>query len=237
MEYKALELGYTVSWEELTDPPLLYSAVADGQVDVYPSSWAERNHVGYIEPYAEQLEDLGAYQSGAISFLAVPEHSEMQSIEDIPEYWEEIGERIVGIEPGAGLTQQMIDDVLPAYGFEETDMVTSSTPAMLVELENAIAAGEEVVVTLWNPYWPMSEFDVRPLDDPLGAFGEPEGLHYVATAGFSEEHPELAEWVEDFELSDDEFNALENLIVNEYEDGDEQAAVEEWLQEFPGTLQ
>lgn len=233
MEYKALELGYDVTWEELNDPPLLYSAVADGQVDVYPSSWAERNHRVYIDPYGDQLEDLGAYQSGAISFLAVPEYSEMQSIEDIPDHWEEIGERIVGIEPGAGLTQQMIEDVLPAYGFEETDMVTSSTPAMLVELENAIAAGEEIVVTLWNPYWPMSEFDVRPLDDPKGAFGEPEGLHYVATAGFSEAHPELAEWVEGFELTDEEFADLENLIVNEYDDGEERQAVEEWLQDYP----
>lgn len=237
MEYKAVELGYDVTWEELSDPPLLFAAVAQGDVDIYASAWAEINHKDYIDRYGDQLEDLGSYYTGAGNFLAVPEHSEMQSIEDIKDHWEELGERIVGIEPGAGLTKQMIEDVLPAYGFEESDMLTSSTPAMLAELQSAIDSGEEIVVTLWSPYWPMITMDVRPLEDPLGAFGETEGMHYVATAGFAAEHPDIAEWVENFEINEDEFGALENLIVNEYEDGEEMEAIDEWLQEFPDIFE
>lgn len=237
LEHKALELGYEVVWEDLSDPPLVYAGVAQGDVDIHPSTPIERTHREFYERYEDRLEVVGEYHGGMINMLAVPTYSEMQSIEDIHDHWDEIGRRIVGIEPGAGLTQQMIDDVLPAYGFEESDMITSSTPAMLAELQGALDAEEEIVVTLWTPFWATTQYDVRPLEDPKGAWGETEGLYSVATKGFSQQHPELAEWLADFELSEDEFGALENLLVNEYEDGDEQAAVEEWLQDHPDVFE
>ncbi|NLE98255.1 MAG: glycine betaine ABC transporter substrate-binding protein [Propionibacterium sp.] len=233
LEHKALELGYEVTWEDLNDPPLLYAGVAQGDVDVYASAWIDRTHKEYYERYDDGLEILGKYHEGEGNMLAVPSYSAMQSIEDIHDHWDEIGQQIVGIEPGAGLTQQMVEEVLPAYGFEEADMITSSTPAMLIELQSAMDAGEEIVVTLWSPFWATTQMDVRPLDDPLNAFGDSEGIYYVGTAGFAEERPDLAEWLEDFELTEDEFGSLENLIVNEYEDGEEDLAIAEWLEDYP----
>ena len=236
MAYQAESLGYSVELEDLSDPPLLFAAVAQGDVDVYASAWSERNHKEFVDRYGDQLEDLGSYYDGAGNFLAVPAYSELQSIDDIPEHWDALGGQIIGIEPGAGLTKQMVEDVLPAYGIEEDRLVTSSTTAMLAELQSAMQAGEEVVVTLWSPYWAATEFDVRPLEDPEGAFGETEGMHYIATAGFAEEHPDIAEWVARFQLDEAQFGSLENLILNEYGEGEELEAVEEWLESYPGMV-
>lgn len=236
MTYQAESMGYSVELEDLSDPPLLFAAVAQGDVDVYASAWSERNHKEFVDRYGDQLEDLGSYYDGAGNFLAVPTYSELQSIEDIPDHWDELDGQIIGIEPGAGLTKQMVEDVLPAYGIDKDRMVTSSTTAMLAELQSAIQAQEEVVVTLWSPYWATTEFDVRPLEDPEGAFGETEGMHYIATDGFSSEHPDIADWVDGFQLDEEQFGSLENLILNEYEEGEELDAVEEWLQTYPGVL-
>lgn len=236
MTYKAEELGFDVSIEEMNEPPMLFAAVANGDVDIYPSAWADRNHKAFIDEYGDDLEVMGSYYDGAINFLAVPEYSEMQSIADIEEHWDELGQRIVGIEAGAGLTAQMINDVLPAYGFSEDDLLTSSTTAMLAELESAINREEEIVVTLWSPYWASSEYDVRPLEDPEGAFGESEDMHYVATGGFGEAHPDLQEWVDGFSLNEEQFASLENLILNEYEEGEEMEALDEWLETYPDAI-
>lgn len=237
MTYKAEELGYEVEWEDVGEPPLLFAGVAEGDIDVYASAWAERNHAAFMNEFGDQLEDLGAYYEGAGNFLAVPEYSEITSIDEIPDHAEALDGRIIGIEAGAGLTKQVQEDVLPAYGLDQSmEFVTSSTTAMLAELKGAIDSEEEIVVTLWAPYWAATEFNVRPLEDPQGAFGETEGMHYVATAGFSEEHPEIAQWVSDFLVDEEEFASLENMILNEYEEGEELEAVEAWLEDHPDVF-
>lgn len=239
MTYQAEHLGYDVEYEELSEPPFLFEAVAKGDVDIYPSAWADRNHVAFMDNYGDQLESLGAYYEDAISFLAVPTYSKLQSIEDIPKYADELGGRIYGIEPGAGLTKQMNEDVLPAYGLDEDENIefmTSSTTAMLSQLDTAIKNNEEVVVTIWTPYWAAEAFDIRPLDDPKDAFGEAEDLHYVSRAGFADDYPDIAKWVDGFQIDQEQFGDLENLILNEYDEGQEMEAVEEWLKRNPGVL-
>ena len=50
---------------------------------------------------------------------------------------------------------------------------------MITELENAIDAEEDIVVTLWTPFWAMPAYDMKALEDPEGAFGEPEAKGFV----------------------------------------------------------
>src|SRR5665811_1386724 len=86
------------------------------------------------------------------------------------------GNRIVGIEPGAGLTAAMQDSVIPTYGLGDMDFITSSTPAMLVELDTAMANGENIAVTLWEPHWVYGKYDVKNLADPEGTLCTAEEL-------------------------------------------------------------
>ena len=70
-------------------------------------------------------------------------------------------------------------------------------------------------------------------EDPEGALGEPETLNAIATAGFSEENPEVAEMMGNFKLDDDQYGSLEDMVVNEYGQGQEAEAVQAWLDENP----
>jgi glycine betaine/proline transport system substrate-binding protein len=146
--------------------------------------------------------------------------------------------RIVGIEPGAGLTRTTKDSVMPAYGLTDSyELVESSTTAMLAELEGAVGAEEDIVVTLWRPFWAYSQFPMKDLEDPEGSLGEPEGLHNLARAGFSDDCSEVAELMGDFELTDEQYGTLENLVVNEYGEGKYAEAVDAWFEENPDVAE
>lgn len=230
-------MGYTVEHETIADAALLYAGLAQGDVNIYPSAWPEVTHADYMEEYGEDIEDLVGYYEGAKLNLSVPDYMEdIQSIADLKGQADRFGGKIYGIEPGAGLTGATQDDVIPGYGLDGYELVTSSTPAMLTELQNAIDAQEDIVVTLWSPFWAMTAFPVRALEDPDGLFGEPEALHHLANKGFSEEFPMAAEWISQAKMTDEQFGSLEDMVVNQFEEGQEAEAVEKWLEENPDAM-
>lgn len=230
--------GYTVEIQELTDNGPLYTALADGDVDLMPSSWPEVTHAQYMDEFGDDIEDLATYYDGAVLTFAVPEYTDIDSIEDLTGNAERFGGRIVGIEPGAGLTEITQNAVMPEYGLDgDYELVTSSTVAMLAELSNAIDAQQDIVVTLWRPFWANNAFPVKDLEDPKGALGEPESLHVLSSKDFKADHADLADMVANARLDDEQYGSLENLVVNEYEEGQEADAVAEWLEANPDWLE
>jgi len=114
--------------------------------------------------------------------------------------------------------------------------VESSTTAMLAQLKDAKDNEEPIVVTLWRPFWANAAFPVKDLEDPEGALGESEALHFLGTKGFAEEFPEAAEIIGSIKLDDEQYGALEDMVVNEFGEGQEAEAVAAWLEEFPDVI-
>lgn len=225
------KIGYTVEMKTLTEAGPLYTGLAQGDVDVFPSAWPEVTHAEYMKTYGEQIEDLGTYYDNARLTIAVPEYSELETIDDLVGKGGDLGGKIYGIEPGAGLTAQT-QKMMPEYGLDgEYELVTSSTAAMLTELQSATDKEQDIVVTLWRPFWANDAFPVKDLEDPKGAMGDAEGLHFLGTKGFAEEFPEAAELIEKIQLDDAQYGSLEDLVVNEYGEGREAEAVDAWLEE------
>ncbi|WP_110207764.1 glycine betaine ABC transporter substrate-binding protein [Nocardioides daejeonensis] len=228
--------GYDVEIEELGDAPLTYTNLSRGSVDVYPSAWPDVTHASLMEKYPK-LEDLGTYYDNAKLTFAVPDYSDLQSIEDMVGKGGDYNGKIVGIEPGAGLTKITKESVMPEYGLDdEYKLVTSSTATMLAELKRAIDAKRDIVVTLWRPFYANSKFPVRDLEDPKGALGESEGLHEVARPGFTDDFAEVAEMMGKAKLTDEQYGSLEDLVVNQYGEGKEEDAVKQWLKDNPDWL-
>jgi glycine betaine/proline transport system substrate-binding protein len=237
-EHVLEEEGYEVEIEEIADLGLLFTGVAKGDIDVYPSAWPEVTQQSYVEEYDDQLEDLGAWYENAKLTLTVPEYTDVDSIADLADNTELFDGKITGMEAGAGLTIIVNEQVIPQYGLDKAGytLVNSSTTAMLAALDKAIKAEEDIVVNLWKPFWANSKYPVKDLKDPEGALGEPETLNAMATAGFSDEHPEVAEMFGNFKLSDEEYGSLENMVVNEYGLGKEAEAVDAWIEEHPDFI-
>jgi glycine betaine/proline transport system substrate-binding protein len=226
--------GYTVKITKLSDNDPSYAALANGDIDIFASAWPERTQRSYMDKYGAKIEDLGKYYADAGLFLAVPTYSGINSIADLPSHAQELGGKIIGIEPGAGLTKATKDDVLPAYGLDaDFELVLSSTAAMLTALKKATAAKQPIVATLWKPFWANQAFPVQPLEDPKGAFGQPESLHSLARGGFSEDFPAIAKMIKNFKLDDAQYGSLEDTVVNTFGEGKEVEAVQAWLQQNP----
>lgn len=224
------EQGYDVEIMDLTDTAPLFQGLADSTVDVFPSAWLPETQSNYMQEYEEDVENLGAYYEGAVITLTVPEYTDVNSIEDLPDHAEQLNGEIIGIEPGAEIMDTMVTTVMPEYGLDQGfDLVEASTSAMVATLDEALDAEEDIVVLLWRPFWVHDgERALQDLEDPEGLLGEEETLNIVANADFSADHPDIASWMSDLELSDDEYAELENLVVNEH-DGDI-AGAEEWVE-------
>nr|WP_315268038.1 glycine betaine ABC transporter substrate-binding protein [Microbacterium lemovicicum] len=237
LENRLEGLGYTVEMQTLTEAGPLYTGLAQGDIDIYPSAWPELTHASYMEKYGDSIEDLGAYYDDAKLTIAVPDYVDIDSIDQLAGQADRFGGRIIGIEPGAGLTKQTQESMLPGYGLDgEYELVTSSTAAMLTELDNAIAAQKDIAVTLWRPFWANDAYDVKDLADPDGRMGEPEALHFLGREGLGEEYPDIAELIAGIRLDDEQYGALEDLVVNEYGEGREAEAVQAWLEQYPDVI-
>ena len=55
----------------------------------------------------------------------------------------------------------------------------------------------------------------------------------LSTNFIAEEYPEVAEWINNWSMSDDELHELENIMFNEKGGEDNDAAVLEWLELHP----
>ncbi|OAN42640.1 glycine betaine ABC transporter substrate-binding protein [Microbacterium sp. H83] len=225
------KIGYTVEMKTLTEAGPLYTGLAQGDVDVFPSAWPEITHAEYMATYGDSIEDLGTYYDNAKLTIAVPEYTDIDSIDELAAASDRFDGKIYGIEPGAGLVAQT-QKMMPEYGLDSSyELVTSSTAAMLTELKSATEKEQDIVVTLWRPFWANDAFPVKDLEDPKGAMGEAEGLHFLGTKGFAEEYPEAADLISQIMLDDAQYGSLEDLVVNEYGEGREAEAVDAWLDE------
>lgn len=225
--------GYDVTLESGGDMGVIYTAVAGGDYDLFLDAWLPVTHADYFDEYGEEMERIGAWYDDARLTIAVNEDAPVTSLDELAENADAFGGRLVGIEPGAGLTGITKETVIPTYGLEGMEFVESSTPAMLAELSGAIDDGRDVAVTLWRPHWAYDAFPIRDLEDPEGTLGDAETIEAVGRAGFAEDYPKLTAWLESFTLTGDQLFSLENLMFNENEGQENEASVEQWLEENP----
>src|SRR5690606_3071135 len=225
--------GYAVTLESGGDMGVIYTAVAGGDYDLFFDAWLPITHGTYLDEYGDDMERLGVWYDDARLTIAVNEDAPIASLEELADSADGFDNRIVGIEPGAGLTRITKEAVIPTYGLEGMEFVESSTQAMLAELSGAIDAGRDVVVTLWRPHWAYDAFPLRDLEDPEGTLGGAENIEVVARAGFAEDYPQLASWLEAFTLTGDQLFSLEEIMFNQNGGEDPEGSVEQWLEENP----
>lgn len=231
--YVLEEEGYDVDLQ-YADPAPVYSGLSTNDYNVTLDAWLPVTHADYVEEYSEDITDLGAWNEESSLHFAVNEDAPIESLEELAENADAFNNQIIGIDPGAGLTQITENEVIPTYGLEDMEYTTSGTPAMLQELESATEAGENIVVTLWRPHWAYDAYPIRDLEDPEGALGDVEYLHSFANAEWAadEANAEVVGWFENFKMDSELLYSLENVMFNENQDVDDyRPIIEEWAAE------
>lgn len=226
------EQGYEV---ELTDGEIgmMFAGVASGDLELLMEVALPTLHANYVDEYGDTTEDLGWWYESNVSNIAVNADAPITSLTELAENADVFNNEIVGIDGGAGITRMTQEEVIPTYGLEGMEFKISSTAAMLAELDAAMAEGRDIAFTLWNPHWAYNAYDIRNLEDPELAFGEPDQLHTFARDGFTEDFPEVAEMIGNVHLSEEDLEAAGNYIMNENGDQDTYQMTSEWLDDNP----
>lgn len=238
------EQGYTVNNLE-AEAGAVYTGVAQGDLDVLLDAWLPGTHgQAYVDMDAEdgaqlgdQLEAVGCWFDEGFLTVAVNEDSPAQSLAELADHADAYGSRIVGIEPGAGLTRTVEQEVIPTYGLEDWEFPTSSSGAMLAELESAMNAGNNIAVTLWHPHWAYAAYDIRDLEDPEGTLGEAERLYSLGREGFHEDYPNVAQLLKNLHLTNEQLLEIEDIMVVQNNREDNAGSIQTWLDANPDFLE
>ncbi|MER6443483.1 ABC transporter permease/substrate binding protein [Streptomyces sp. NPDC001185] len=230
------ERGFDVDTKQFDAGPL-YTSLAQGDVDFETDSWLPTTHAEYWKKYGKQLDDLGSWYGPTSLELTVPSYMKgVDSLEDLKGKAATFGGKITGIESSAGMMGLLKNKVLKEYGLDkEYKVVDSSTPAMLAELKRAYAKKQPVVVTLWSPHWAYSDYDLKKLKDPKGAWGKGDGVHTLSRKGFAQDNPVVGRWLKNFKLTEKQLTGLE-AEINKVGKGKQQDAVRTWLKKNPGVV-
>jgi glycine betaine/proline transport system substrate-binding protein len=215
------EQGYSVDIE-YADAAAVYAGLAAGDYDFFTDTWLPVTHESYFDKLGDDLDVLGTWN----------EDAPIDSIAELAAHAAEFGNTIVGTDPGAGLTTTTSNVVIPTYGLEGMEYSTSSSAAMLSELDAAMSSGENIVVTLWEPHWAYDQYDLKNLEDPENTYGDAETMQITARTGFREDQPEVAGWLEGFTMDLDHLQSLEAAMFASGEQTDDYGpVVAEWIDE------
>ncbi|MGD6942566.1 glycine betaine ABC transporter substrate-binding protein [Cytobacillus gottheilii] len=141
---------------------------------------------------------------------------------------EQLDYEIIGIDPGAGIMNLTINDVLPGYGLDDWKVVEGSGAAMNAALKKAYDKEEPIIVTGWSPHWKFNSFDLKYLEDPEGLYGEAEDVHTIARLGLKDDHPDAHLLLDQFNWEPEHIENVMNLIQ---EGADPEEAAAQWVSE------
>lgn len=178
--------GYKIEETHLLDWGVAFEGLSNGDFYMMTSQTDYVTH-DYWSRFDKKLEKVSVVSFGLYQGIVVPDYVPITSIDQLNQYKDKLGGKIIGIEPGSGLMRQT-HNVVKAYGLT-LDLIDGSTPAMTAALKSAIAKKEWVAVTLWRPSWMVQRFPVRFLADPKNIQEPNQAYQWIAKKGFCEEYP------------------------------------------------
>jgi len=198
------DLGYDVTLTHV-DNAIMWESVASGEADASLAAVLPDTHAPMYEEHQDDIELAGTNLEGARNAITVPAYMEVDSLDELTD---EADQTITGIEPGSGV-MNMAEEALETYpNLEDWTLNSSSTGAMVSELESALASEEEVIVTSWIPHWMFIEHDLKILEDPEGVMGGENAHNTMVRQGLQEDDPVAYSILENFEWTIDDVNSV-----------------------------
>jgi glycine betaine/proline transport system substrate-binding protein len=216
--------GYEV---ELTDVGngVMYAGVAHNSLDVGLEVWLPNSDKPMVDRFGKDFDIQKAWYKGAKLGLVVPSYVDIDSLDQLRENPEQFENEIIGIDSGSSLNE-LTRGAIKEYGLSH-EFVESSEPAMLGVLKTAYEAKKPVVVTLWNPHYIFSRYDLKYLKDPQKVYGEGDDIFFITRKGFKEDFGEVLKWMNNWFMTDE---TLGTLITSINRSSDPQEGAAKWIE-------
>lgn len=221
------EMGYEVETISVS-AAAMWEGIASGDGDAMTSAWLPGTHASYLEQTQDRVEEVGVVMEGARIGLMVPTYVEIDSIPELEENADAFDNRIVGIDPGAGI-MSAAEEALEVYELESIELVEGSDATMVAALQDAYRNEENIVVTGWTPHIMEARFDMKYLEDPEKVFGDEEYVASVVRDDLEEDMPEVYAFFENFNWSVSDFAPL--MLWNDEPDSDPYENAKRWVEE------
>ncbi len=205
------DMGYQVDLSSVS-AGVMWESVATGDQDFITTAWLPYTHQSYWETHQNNVDRIGTLYEGAVLALVVPEYVTINSIAELKDNKEKFGERIVGIDPGAGLMEATKNSLMPNYDLGDWELIESSEAAMMAELDSHYNNGDWIVVTGWAPHWKFAAYDLKILEDPDETLGGQEEIVIIARQGFRDDFPEVASFLQNWKLTADQLGEVMYMI-------------------------
>ena len=171
--------GYTVAVVEGPHAEI-FPLLGEGGVDMLAAAWLPSGHGALYEPVRDVTFEIAPIYDNADFFWVVPAYvpeDQVASIADLarPDVAERMPDRIVSLPEATGLTAGG-RRVMEAYGLEEAgyELIAAPPAEWLGTFREAVENEEWVVFPLWQPQWVNAVYDIRVLDEPRNAYGDPD---------------------------------------------------------------
>ncbi len=215
------DLGYKEVQIQTLDVGLLFQGVASGDLDAYMDVWLP-NHKKLLAKVENDVEHLEPpWYTGRTTFgLAVPDY--MSNVKSIADLNQSGATEIIGIEPGAVISEQVPKHVIPEYNLK-LEYKPSSTAAMLAEVQRLYQDKKPFVFPPWCPSTHCTRFEYHYLKDPKNAMGDLDygpqsdtsaSISGIVNENLQDDDPVAYAWLDNLSLNEDELTSLEKEIEN-----------------------
>ena len=220
------ELGYgEVRRTELELGPV-FEGVRSGDLDAFQDMWLP-NHQAQLSKVENNVVQLSPWYQGQTEFgIGVPTY--MTNVNAIPDLNNTDLTQILGIEPGAVISERIPSSVIPTYDLNQA-YVPSSTAGMLSEVERRYNRGEEFAFVPWRPHWMNARYDFKYLADPEDALqdlNDGATISSIVNKDLPDEDPVAYAFTENLKLTEEQVNEIENINPQDYGE-----AARTWLED------
>lgn len=216
------ELEYRVNLT-LAEIDEAYEELSSGKHDLMLNAWLPDSHKEYYKPNEKNLSLAGTVYKDAETGLLVPEESEIENIEDIPNYTD----TIYGIRSSAGI---MIQTQLAIEAYELDVFVQEEDEEKMLEiLDDRYKRRKPLVITGWKPHLIFSRYELRFLKDPKNVYPQGERIYTVVNNDFSARDKVLMEFFSRFTLTEKQILSLIKEVKSN--PSGEEAGAKEWIKD------
>ena len=220
------KLGYDC---ELLAVPLtaLWGSIAAGDQDATVAAWLPSLQKNQQEEYKKEVKNLGPHLKGTRTGLVVPNYVNINSIKELVEHAQKFNNKIIGIDPDAGIMEK-IKTAIEAYELSNKfDLVSGSGSTMTTILKNAIENKEWIVITGWTPHWKFVRWDLKYLNDPKNIYADQEHISTIVRKDLKKDMPDVYHFLDNFQWQTVDMEEVMLLIQNQDNTPEEAAKI--WL--------
>lgn len=203
-----------------------WQAIAAGERDGMVAAWLPSLTENYLQQFQSDVVNLGPNLEGTRVGLVVPSYVTIDSIDDMGDHAGKFGNKIIGIDPHAGLMEKT-SEAIEGYDLGAFELISGSGPTMTTSLESAIEDKRWIVVTGWTPHWMFARWDLKYLDDPKGVYGQKGNISTIVREGLEEDMPEVYRFLDNFHWTPEDMEEV--MLRAQAEDTTYRDAAQDWV--------